>query len=118
MSIEGFHVSRYEYATGQVIKVNQDRVTDFHTALEHANNTTAEDRLKPHRPDGDPCRTNCIFVFGTLADCSLYGSSQYKDEKVHYYHVQMETATKLPMVVVDQIRKQVDPTPAQVERMA
>lgn len=118
MSIVGFHVSRYEYTPGQVIKISPDRVTHFHAALEEANNIAAEDRLKPHRPDGVPCRTNCIYVFETLADCSLYGSSQHQNAEVHYYRVRMEKAAKVPMVLVDQIRQQVDPTPAQIERMA
>ena len=118
MTIEGFHVSRYEYVPDQAVKIELGRVTNFHTALVNDNNVAAEDRLKPHRPSGVPCRTNCIYTFGNLADCSLYGDSQHKSGKVHYYRVKMEKATKVPMVLVDQIRKQVSPTPAQVEQMA
>jgi hypothetical protein len=52
-------------------------------------------------------------VCETLADCSLYGVSQYRNEKVHYYRVKFETGTKVPMILVDLIRKQTNPTPAQ-----
>jgi hypothetical protein len=118
MSIEGYHVSRYEYAPGKVIKIKPGRITHFHTALEQAKNVAAEDRLKPHKPANAPCRMNCIYVFGNLGDCSIYGSSEHKEEKVYYYRVRMEKATQVPMVLVDHIRKQVDPTDAQVGMMA
>lgn len=118
MSIEAFHVSRYEYAPGEVLTIEFGRVTHFHAALQKENNVAAEDRLMPYRPKGVPCRTNCIYAFETLADCSLYGCSQHKDRTVHYYRVMMQNATKVPMVLVDQIRKQENPTHAQIERMA
>ena len=118
MTIEGFHVSRYNYVPGEIVKIEPNRITHFHTALEQTNNVAAEDRLKPYRPNGVPCRTNCIFVFGSLAECSLYGSSEHKNQKVYYYRVRMESATAVPMVLVDHIRKQVEPSARQVEQMA
>jgi hypothetical protein len=118
MCIKAFHVSPYQYARCRVIKCDPGRVPDFQAALKRTNNVAAEERLNPHRPDGVPCRSTCLFVFATLAECSLYGSSQHKHETVHYYRVRTDAATKAPMTLVDQIRKQVEPTPAQVERMA
>jgi hypothetical protein len=118
MTIEGFHVSRYEYAPGQIIEIGPDRITHFHSALEQANNVAAEDRLKPYRPEGVACRTNCIYAFDNLANCSIYGSSQHPNEKVHYYRVLMEAAAAVPMVLVDQIRAQLDPTDEQIKQMA
>jgi hypothetical protein len=118
MTVEGYHVSRYEYAPGQRVRLDPGQVTHFHDVLGAAGNIAGEERLNAHRPARWPCRYTCLYAFGTLADCSLYGGSQHKDEKVHYYRVRMDNAVRVPMVLVDQIRKQVDPTAAQTEQMA
>jgi len=118
MTIEGYHVSRYEYVPGQRVRLDAGQVTHFHDSLEAAGNIVGEDCLNAHRPAGWPCRYTCLYAVRTLSDCSLYGSSQHKDEKVHYYRVRMDKAVRVPMVLVDQIRKQVNPTAAQIEQMA
>jgi hypothetical protein len=118
MAIEGYHVSRHKYSESQKIRIEPGRTTHFHEALVKKGNTAAEDRLKGHKPADAPCRTNCLYVFGDLGHCMIYGDSEHKGEKVHYYRVRMTKATKVPMKLVDYIRKQVDPTDAQVEQMA
>jgi hypothetical protein len=118
MSIDGFHVTKTRYHAGQVAQVGTGQSTHFYAGLEMADNLAGEERLERHRPDGAPCRRSCIYVFQSLETCSFYGSTQHPDAEVYYYRVRMTGAVKAPMVLVDAIRRQVDPSASQVERMA
>lgn len=120
MVIEGYHVSLHEYTSGQKVCIEPGQTTFFYNALVEKNNTAGEDRLMVHKPASAPCRTNCLYVFGDLGHCSIYGDSEHKSKggNIHYYHVRMKQATRVPMKLVDCIRKQVDPTEDQVKRMA
>jgi hypothetical protein len=118
MSIEGFHVSRIKYDRDQVVGRDPGQITHFHAALEQDKNLAGEERLERHRPDGAPCRKSCVYVFETLEMCSLYGCSQHKAKPVFYYRVWADYAARVPMILVDAIRRQVNPTDEQVERMA
>jgi hypothetical protein len=118
MSLNGFHVSMTVYQPGQVVRVDPGQVTHFHATLEKANNTAGEERLERHRPADAPCRKNCIYVFEDLESCSLYAVSQHKAADVHFYHVKMDRAVRVPMILVDAIRRQQNPSEPQAEYMA
>jgi hypothetical protein len=117
MSIEGFHVSTNQYRPGQVVRVDPGQVTHFQAALEKSRNVAGEERLERHRPSAAPSRKTSVYLFETLEICSLYGSSQHKEGRVSYYRVEADKTARVPMVLVDAIRRQANPTDGHVERM-
>ncbi len=114
MPIELFHVSTKKYQQGQVITVPPGKTTEYIQRLSAENNEIGEDRLEKYRPHAAQNRSTAQYAFADVNHCLVYGQSQYKKQNLIYYQVEMVDPTKVPMALVNEIKKQ----KATVEQLA
>lgn len=114
-----FHVSRDVYPPGKLIRLSEDQKTRFHEMLAgRTDGLAGEERLQRYRPDGAQSRLRTQYAFGAVGDCRLFGETQYRNTELHYYRVRMPHPTKVPMVLVDVVKRVDGRNEEEIRRLA
>lgn len=96
-----YHISDQKYAPGEVVSVDRfSGLTRYHQGLSDENKGI-NDYLSEGRPDGEPCRSHCIYAFDKLEYCIYFRNKELIEGKeYHLYKCKMNKRKGHPMILV------------------